>query len=117
MYNNEEIAIESFISYCDNMMISCEAKMTKAERDSLPSSDFGLPSLRKYPLNDEAHIKDAITYFHFCKSPNRKELASNIVAKIQELKLGIKISPKSIILKYTEVPEELLNKADDGNDN
>ena len=28
-----KIAIESFIEYCDDMMITLEAKMTKAERD------------------------------------------------------------------------------------
>ena len=105
---NNEIAIESFIDYCDDMMISLEAKMTKAERDALPSEEFGLPKLRKYPLNDESHIKDAIAYFHFCKSENRKELAQNIINKNQEKEYKIKIGSKSQILKYVDVPEEMI---------
>ena len=35
------------------------AVLKATKRNSLPSSDFGLPSERKYPLNDRAHAQNA----------------------------------------------------------
>lgn len=34
-------------------------KLTSAERSSLPSSEFAIPSERKYPLNDASHRRNA----------------------------------------------------------
>lgn len=31
------------------------AKLTSGERNALPSSEFGLPKQRKYPLNSRSH--------------------------------------------------------------
>jgi hypothetical protein len=36
------------------------AKLTAAERDALPSSDFAIPEGRKYPIPDEEHARDAL---------------------------------------------------------
>jgi hypothetical protein len=35
------------------------AKLTAKERKSVPSSEFGLPGSRKYPVNDRAHAANA----------------------------------------------------------
>jgi len=35
------------------------AKLSSKTRDKLPKSDFGIPSERKYPLNDKAHAANA----------------------------------------------------------
>ncbi len=35
------------------------AKMTTKKRESLPSSQFGLPEKRKYPMPDESHARNA----------------------------------------------------------
>ncbi len=35
------------------------AKMTEKKRDSLKSSQFGLPDERKYPMPDESHARNA----------------------------------------------------------
>ena len=37
------------------------AKLTSKERNSLPSSDFAVPSERKYPLNDPNHARNALS--------------------------------------------------------
>ena len=35
------------------------AELTTKKRKSLPSSTFGLPGQRKYPMNDRAHAANA----------------------------------------------------------
>jgi len=35
------------------------AKLTEKKRDSLKSSEFGLPEERKYPMPDESHARNA----------------------------------------------------------
>ena len=35
------------------------AKLTSAKRNALPSSDFAIPSERKYPIEDASHRKNA----------------------------------------------------------
>lgn len=91
--------------------IATEAKLTTAQRNALPDDAFGLPQDRKYPLivkdeNDEYewnHLKDAIAYFHVCKSEEkRKILAENIARVIKQYGVDIQISPKNMIRKYAQ---------------
>ena len=35
------------------------SKLTAKKRNSLPKSDFALPKLRKFPVNDKAHAANA----------------------------------------------------------
>ncbi len=35
------------------------AKLSPGKRESLPSSNFGLPGERKYPMPDESHARNA----------------------------------------------------------
>ena len=35
------------------------AKLTTKERNALPSSEFAIPSERKYPINDASHRRNA----------------------------------------------------------
>ena len=35
------------------------AKLTTKQRNALPSSEFAIPSERKYPINDASHKKNA----------------------------------------------------------
>lgn len=64
-----------------------ESDMTAAERRALKDSDFGLPEVRKWPLNDEAHVRLAIKYFWRCGKDDQKELAKNILKAMR--KFGI----------------------------
>lgn len=63
-----------------NSDILLEEKLTKEQKDKLKPSDFGIPSERKFPLNDRKRVKAAITYFATYKGSdkNKKELAENI---------------------------------------
>ena len=36
------------------------SKLTAAERNRLPSSDFGVPSKRKYPIENKSHARNAL---------------------------------------------------------
>lgn len=37
------------------------AKLTTEDRNSLPASDFVFPAERRYPIQDEAHARDALS--------------------------------------------------------
>lgn len=76
--------------------------LSKKDRDNLPDEDFGIPSLRKYPLNDEKHIRQAVKMFHYCKPAYKQELANNISKKVKENNLVGKvwITPKNPFKKY-----------------
>ena len=49
------------------------AKLTSKERNSLPSSDFAVPSERKYPLNDMNHARNALSRVSQYGYPELKE--------------------------------------------
>jgi GNAT superfamily N-acetyltransferase len=64
-----------------------EASMSSSERKSLKDSDFGIPDQRKYPLNDEAHVRAAIKMFNHVDSEHEAELAKRIKSAMK--KFGI----------------------------
>ncbi len=64
-----------------------EAKLTTKERDKLPSSEFGIPEERAFPLNDEEHIRAAVSMFPHAAKQYKPGLAQRILAKAK--KLGI----------------------------
>lgn len=77
--------------YLANKEISSfkEAKLSTKDRNALPDEAFGIPKLRMYPLNDEAHVKSAIRFFNHCDEKHKKELASNIRKAIKKFKMDI----------------------------
>lgn len=88
-------------------------KMSKEERNALPDEEFGLPTLRKYPLHDEKHIRDAVRMFHFCRGNNKEELAKNIASKVKEKNLVgiITVSTKNPFKKY--FPDWMIEGSDE----
>lgn len=54
-------------------------KLDTEERRELPTSDFGLPERREYPMPDAAHVRAAEAYFRYCPEELRPELARNIL--------------------------------------
>lgn len=78
-----------------------EAAMKAKVRNKLPDSEFGIPRLRKYPLNDEKHVRMAISMFSHCKDPKDKALlAKKIFAKVEELKMDVKIGKNTELYEY-----------------
>ena len=74
------------------------AELSTKQRNSLNNSTFGIPSLRKYPLNDKEHVLKAIQFFHYFPIKYKKELANNINKKAKEY--DITISKDSNIYEY-----------------
>lgn len=70
-------------------------------RKDIPDSDFGIPELKKYPMQDEKHVKLAIKFFNYVEPKYEKELAENIIKKIKQYKIkDIKYSEKNRFFKY-----------------
>lgn len=78
-----------------------EAALSTKKRNKLPDSEFGLPRLRAYPLNDQKHVKLAIQMFGHCKDPEDKAtLARNIFKKVEEYGMDVTISKTSALYDY-----------------
>lgn len=81
------------------------SELTSKKRNSLSDSKFGIPSLRKYPLNDEEHVIKAIQMFHHCPIEYKKELAHNINNAAK--RYDISISKESKIYDYLNESEQV----------
>lgn len=79
-----------------------EAAMKAKKRNSLPDDAFGLPSQRKFPLNDKKHVRLAIQMFKHCPEKDRKTLAGNIKKAMTKYNLDIDIGKDSAIYKYMQ---------------
>lgn len=58
------------------------AKLDAAERSKLPTSVFGLPSVRKYPLDTKARGRDALSRASANATPSQQR---QIRAKVHRL--------------------------------
>lgn len=54
-------------------------RLNTEERREIPTSEFGLPERREYPMPDAAHVRAAEAYFRYCPEDLRHELAQNIL--------------------------------------
>ena len=61
-----------------------EEKLSTKERNKLPDSEFGIPSLRKYPLQSKKQCLIAIKFFNYVNQEHEAELAHNIIRKMKE---------------------------------
>lgn len=52
--------------------------------EEIKSRKFGLSRFRKYPMPDAAHVRSAIKFFNYVTPVNEKELAKNILARMDE---------------------------------
>ena len=55
-----------------------ERQLSAKERNSMNASTFGIPELRKYPLNDREHVIKAKQFFKDCPDKYKSQLRSNI---------------------------------------
>ena len=91
--------------------------MSESGRANLPDSEFGIPELRKYPLDTEAHVLSAIKFFNYVEPKYEEELAKNIIRKIHEFKLEDKVNPgdKNRFSKYWKKPVKENSTMDEEN--
>ena len=52
--------------------------------EEFEAKKFGLPKLKKYPMPDVAHVRSAIKFFNYVTPAHEKELARNILARMDE---------------------------------
>lgn len=80
-----------------------EATLSSKERNKLKDSTFGIPELRKYPLNDRAHVKAAIRFFNKVDKKHESELAENILRAMKKFNIPTTVVGKNNKLyKYTK---------------
>ena len=104
---NKIITTENFNTNTNQEYIE-ESKLSSKERNKLSDSQFGIPSLRKYPLNDVAHVRDAIKKFNHVDEKYEAELARNILAAIDRFKIkDINVGDDNRFRKYMKPVEEL----------
>ena len=92
-----------FIQNClplNESLYFAEAELSTEDRKKLKSGTFGLPKLRKYPLNDARHVSSAITYFNKCDEENEAELARNIIKAIKKFNLHPIVGENNRFSKY-----------------
>lgn len=78
-----------------------ESTLSSNERNELPDSEFGIPKDRKFPLNDESHVRAAINMFNHVGSEQEKELAENIKSKMKKFDItDIHVSDNNRFSKY-----------------
>lgn len=76
---------------------SIEKKLTTKDRKKMDTKEFGIPELKKYPLNDVAHVKSAISYFNKAPAKYKHSLALKILRAAK--KYGVKVSKDSDVYK------------------
>ncbi len=74
-------------------------KLTTEERKELPSSDFGLPETREFPMPDAAHVRVAEAYFRYAPEEKKSLLAHRILLKADEFGVDVH-SP--VILEWAD---------------
>ena len=74
--------------------------VAKNDRTKMKDNEFGLPSFRKYPMNNEDSVKNAIKYFKFCKEEYRDELAKNLKVAVEKFKIEVEVVKGNPIIKY-----------------
>lgn len=77
-----------------------EASMTTDERKDLSDSEFGIPSKRKFPLNDKSHVLSAIRFFRFAENIDKPLLAKNIKKAIDRFDMDVNIGEDTLLYKY-----------------
>ena len=81
-----------------------EAKLSAKERNKLSDSEFGIPSQRRYPLHDRAHVISSVRFFNYAGKEHEAELAHNILRKMKEFDIPTSIiSENNRLYKY--IPE------------
>lgn len=66
---------------------------TQVAESALPAderTDFGIPSMKKYPMPDAKHVKLAIKFFNYVDKEHEQELATNI--KKYAKKYGVELT-------------------------
>lgn len=99
--------VHVFTRYIPGMVIGgvrkliFESELSYFELQRLLPSEFGIPDKRKYPLNDEKHVRAAIRMFNNCDPSDEKELAEAIIKKMKRYGIeDVKVSASNRFSNY-----------------
>jgi hypothetical protein len=79
-----------------------ENKLSSKDRKELSEKTFGLPDERKYPLNDEEHVRKAIQFFKYCPPAKKRILADAINKRAKGYGMKVQLSSDSPFYKYAD---------------
>lgn len=109
--DQKDLDISSFA--IDNLT---EAAMSSKERNALSDDEFGIPSQRKYPLNDKKHVEQAIKMFNHVEKKYESELADNLLDAMEKYHISTNtVGDSNRLKKY--IKEETLYEGLIWNDN
>lgn len=74
--------------------------LTEEQRDNFADSTFGIPKLRKYPLNDAKHVRQAVIMFNYVSPKYEEELAHNILRAMDKFGVKMDVSERNRFHKY-----------------
>ena len=74
--------------------------LTTEQRDELADKTFGIPELRKYPLNDAKHVRQAVIMFNHVSPKYEEKLAKNIIKAMDKFGIDMNVSEKNRFFKY-----------------
>lgn len=80
--------------------VTFESYLEETKRNELPDSEFGVPELRKFPLDTEEHVRSAIKFFNYVDSKYEKELANKIKKKMKKYNIDVKVGKKNRLSQY-----------------
>lgn len=91
------------------MSVISEEALTSKDRKELDDSMYGIvytdengKKVRKYPLNDEAHVLQAVRFFNKAEAKYKPHLARKIVARAKELNMDY--SGWDVLKPYLDKP-------------
>ena len=105
--------VNSSDDFVDRVNMLLEDKLPSKERNELDTKEFGIPNKRKYPLNDEEHVRAAIRMFNHVSQEDEATLAKNIIKKLKKFEItDIDVGEDNRFYKYYHSVKEL--KVHDG---
>ena len=100
----DDLIVEGIITNDMSENLYVVESLTSKQRKKIPTEKFGIPSLRKYPLDTRKHVLSAIKLFGHCPEEHRKELAENIVKAMKEFDIPMEtLSKTSKIRNYVSI--------------
>jgi len=94
------MTLDEFVNACTDDEMT-EATLTSEKRNNLKTKTFGIPELRKYPLNDKSHVMAAIRFFNKVEPKYEEELAQNIIKAMKKFNISSSVvGDKNRLKKY-----------------
>lgn len=77
-----------------------KAAVTEASLPADERTDFGIPSMKKYPMPDAKHVKLAIKFFNYVDKEHEAELAANIKKYAKKYGVELEAGEKNRFSNY-----------------